>query len=318
MYSHYRADALKTAIDLEVFTGIAEGWRTAETLAERCAASPRGIRTLCDFLVVNGFLAKDNGEYDLTPDTMAFLDKRSATYCGTIAQFLAGRHTAQHSATMLQCVRKGTAVADMTDRVDEWVIFANAMVPMAAQSAAIMANILDVRNAGAIRVLDIAASHGEFGLAIARENPQARIVGLDFADVVAVARRRAREAGVEARYDVIEGSAFDVDFGGPYDIVLLPNFLHHFATAKIVALLGKVARALKDGGLVAIVEFVPDDGRVSPPAAAMFSMTMLTHAAGDAYTFVDLAGMLRRNGFVGTRSYPALPTPQTVVVSQRV
>ncbi len=317
MNSHYRADALKAAIDLDVFTALAEGCRTAETLAERCTASPRGMRTLCDFLVVNGFLQKNADEYQLTSDTRAFLDKRSRMYFGTVAQFVAGRHSAERSATVLDCVRKGSAVSDMSDRAEEWVTFANAMLPLAAPTAALVANILDVRTAGPIRVLDVAASHGEFGLAIARENPQARIVALDFGSVVIVAERRAREAGVAERYAVIEGSAFDVDLGGPYDIVLLPNFLHHFPAQTIEAFLRKVARALTGGGRVAIVEFVPNDDRVSPPVPAMFSLTMLTNTTGDAYTFTELEGMLRQAGFSDARSYPALPTPQTIIIARR-
>jgi SAM-dependent methyltransferase len=302
LFSHARADALKAALDLELFTAIAEGWRTAEPLAKRCQASERGICTLCDFLVVDGFLTKSSGD---------------PLYFGSVAQFIAARHNAEHSATILESVRTGRAVSDISDEVDKWVNFAQAMVPMVALVAGATAGILDVENAGPIRVLDVAAGHGEFGLAIARKNQHAHIVGLDFLEVVAVARRRAHEAGFGDRYATLEGSAFDLDLGGPYDIVLLPNFLHHFRAEKIERFLKKVAAAVKTGGRVATVEFVPNDDRVSPPAPAMFSMTMLTNADGDAYTLAELDGMLRRAGFAKSRAYLAPPTPRTIIVSKR-
>jgi 2-polyprenyl-3-methyl-5-hydroxy-6-metoxy-1,4-benzoquinol methylase len=88
------------------------------------------------------------------------------------------------------------------------------------------------------------------------------------------------------------GSAFEVDFGGPYDAVLLTNFLHHFDQPACVDLLKKVHGALRPGGRAATLEFVPNEDRVSPPMPAAFSMTMLTStAAGDAYTLSELTAM---------------------------
>jgi hypothetical protein len=90
-----------------------------------------------------------------------------------------------------------------------------------------------------VKVLDIAAGHGLFGIEIARQNPQARVTGLDWAPVLRVALENARKAGVQDRYDMLPGSAFQVDFGGPYDVVLLTNFLHHFDQPTCVGLLKK-------------------------------------------------------------------------------
>ena len=53
MNAHQQTEALKTAVDLEVFTAIAEGNTTAEAIANRCKAAERGVRTLCDFLTVH-------------------------------------------------------------------------------------------------------------------------------------------------------------------------------------------------------------------------------------------------------------------------
>ena len=77
---------------------------------------------------------------------------------------------------------------------------------------------------------------------------QAQVTGLDWAPVLRVALKNAEKAGVQDRYDMLPGSAFEVDFGGPYDVVLLTNFLHHFDKATSVGLLKKVRAALKPGG----------------------------------------------------------------------
>ena len=102
------------------------------------------------------------------------------------------------------------------------------------------------------------------------------------------------------------GNAFDVDFGGPYDAVLLTNFLHHFDEATCITLLKKIRAALKPGGVTAVLEFVPNEDRVTPPDAARFSMMMLgTTASGDAYTYRDLERMHVAAGFKGLAPIPS-------------
>src|SRR5258707_14640461 len=75
--AHQRTEAIKAAIELGLFTAIAEGQTTAKEIAAACAASERGARILCDFLVIIGFLTKQDAAYGLTPDSAMFLDKRS-------------------------------------------------------------------------------------------------------------------------------------------------------------------------------------------------------------------------------------------------
>jgi hypothetical protein len=174
-----------------------------------------------------------------------------------------------------------------------WVVFAEKMAPMMGPMARPLGAVVLNGHTGPMRVLDIAAGHGLFGIEIAKQHPEARITGLDWAPVLRVAIENARKAGVHDRYTMLPGSAFDVDFAGPYDTVLLTNFLHHFDKPTCVTLLKKVRAALTPGGRAATLEFVPNEDRVSPPAPASFSMTMLTTTeSGDAYTLSELRSWL--------------------------
>ena len=166
-----------------------------------------------------------------------------------------------------------------------------------------------------MRICYIAAGHGLFGIEVAKQNPEARIVAIDWTAVLEVARGNAQKAGVSDRYQTLPGSAFEVDFGGPYDAVLLTNFLHHFDPATCVALLQKIRAALKPGGRACTLEFVPNEDRVSPPAPAAFSMVMLTTTpAGDAYTFSELEGMYREAGYDRIAAHALPMGAHTVVV----
>jgi ubiquinone/menaquinone biosynthesis C-methylase UbiE len=196
-----------------------------------------------------------------------------------------------------------------------WIEFAKSMVPVIAPALAPMAGAVLAHRSGPIRVLDIAAGHGLFGIEIARQNPAARIVALDWEAVLAVAKENARAAGVLDRIEFLPGDAFQVDFGGPYDAALLTNFLHHFDEATCVKLLRKIRAALVPGGITATLEFVPNDDRVSPVPAAQFSMMMLgTTASGDAYTLRDLERMHVAAGFSGLAPNPIAAGPETIVI----
>jgi hypothetical protein len=115
----------------------------------------------------------------------------------------------------------------------------------------------------------------------------------------------------------LPGSAFDVDYGGGYDLVLLVNFLHHFDPAACVTLLGKVHAALATDGRAIGMEFVPDESRVAPPLPATFSFMMLgTTPAGDAYTASEYQSMFRKAGFTSCETRPLPPTFHRAIVAR--
>src|SRR5687768_7978118 len=311
---------LRSAVELEIFTAIAEGNTTPRAIADRVKASEKGVRVICDYLVVLGFLTKNDNAYGLTQDSAIFLDKRSPAYMGGITSFILSPALKDNFADLTPAVRKGGTVAGQgTMEPDHpvWREFARAMVPLVAMPAEMIAKLLGSESGASWKVLDIAAGHGIFGITIARQNPNAQITALDWGAVLDVAKENAQKAGVADRVKMLPGSAFEVEFGAGYDIVLLTNFLHHFDAPTCETLLRKVNAALKPGGRVATLEFIPNEDRVSPPIAAMFSLMMLGSTEhGDAYTFSELERMFANAGFSRSELHP-LPGPQSVVLSYK-
>ena len=247
--AYQRTGAFKAAIDLDLFTAIAEGKDSTAALASRCAAAERGVRILCDTLTAMGLLTKQAGRYGLAPGADVLLDRRSPTYVGSAATFVASPQLMEPFMRVADAVRRGgTVIGDEGTLAAEhpiWVEFARAMGPLAAVTGRLLANLLRADAAPPWKVLDIAAGHGEFGVALAQANSKAQIVALDWANVLAVAEETARKAGVIDRFHKLPGSALDVDFGDDYDLVLLTNFLHHFDPAGCERVLRKVHGALK-------------------------------------------------------------------------
>lgn len=325
--AYQRTGAFKAAMDLDLFSTIGAGARTAGELAARCGASARGIRILADYLVAGGFLTKngdgDGARYGLTASTATFLDRSSPAFMGSAIDFLVAPMMLRAFANVTGAVRAGGTVTPESDVIAAehpiWMEFARAMAAPSTFIARLLAMLLDAAAAPRWKVLDVAAGHGMFGITLARENPNAEVVALDWPGVLAVAQENARAAGVQDRFRTIAGSVFDVDLGSGYDLVLLPNILHHFDVTACETLVRRVHAALAPGGRAVTIEFVPDEGRTAPAVPASFALVMLvTTPGGDAYTFTELERMFRNAGFARSELRELPPSFQRAVVSYKI
>jgi SAM-dependent methyltransferase len=320
--AYQQSAALKAGIELDIFTAIGEGANTAASLAAKTGAAERGVRILCDYLTILGFLTKDAERYALAPDSAVFLDRRSPACMGSMANFMCSESIQQNFGTLTKAVRKGGTVngeGDNTKPQDElWVTFARSMGPLAIPSAEFIARLTGAAQGKECKVLDIAAGHGMYGITAARRNPKAQIVGLDWPLVLEVAQENAKKFGVAERYSTRPGSAFDTDFGEGYDFVLLTNIFHHFDKPTCEKLMRRVHAALKPGGQAITAEFVPNEDRVSPAMSASFGLVMLAGTdAGDAYTLSEYEKMFRDAGFGKTILHQIPDMPQQVLVSEK-
>ena len=317
--AYERSAAIKGAVELDFFTAMADGPTTAAELARHCAVAERGARILADYLTVLGFLTKSGERYALTPDSAMFLNRKSPAYAGGMTQFLLSPELRRGYDDIAATVRKGgTAQSELGTIAPEhpiWLDFARGMGGMMRMPAQMLAEMIPLE--GAPKVLDISASHGMWGMAFAQKHPRAQLVALDWAPVLKLTQENAQRAGLADRFSTIAGDAFEVDLGSGYDVVLIPNFLHHFNKQDCARFLKKVHAALRDGGRVAIADFVPNPDRVSPPEAASFSFVMLAGTPeGDAYTLVEFEKMLADAGFGAVESHD-LPPVWTAIIAKK-
>ena len=313
-------DAIRSAIEFDIFTAIGAGHRKPVSVARQCGIAERGARMLCDFLVVHGFLTKSGQEYSLADDSAMFLDRKSPAYMGSCTRFLLNDSLRKRFLALSDAVRYGGASDPMALEPESsiWVDFARSMAPMMMMASQELAKLVLADSTRPLKVLDIAAGHGLFGIAVLRANPQAIVTAVDWKTVLEVARENAEKFGVAARYRTLGGSIFDVEIGSGYDLVLIPNFLHHFDVETNQKLLRKLYAALVPGGRLATLEFVPNDDRVSPPMPATFALIMLADTpAGDAYTRAELESMMRNAGFTAHEFHPMPPSPHSVLISRR-
>ena len=322
MTAFQKSAALKAAVDLEIFTHIGAGKETAAAIAEAAGASERGVRILCDSLTVIGFLSKVDSKYTLTNATAMFLDKRSPAYLGSAVDFILSPQQRRGFDELTGAVKRGgsavTGDASMDPNSEMWVTFARAMAPLMFPTGQAVAEKLGIETDREIKVLDIAAGHGIYGILVAQKYPKAQIYGADWENVLTVAQENAQKFGVADRYHTIPGDAFTSDFGTGFDVILVPNFLHHFDKETCETFIQKLDASLAKGGRIVTVEFVPNEDRISPPPEAMFSIVMLAATpAGDAYTFSELKTIFENAGFAHNELLELQPMPQHLLISTR-
>lgn len=317
--AYQQTAAIKAAVELDLFSEIAKGNATAESIAQRIGAAVRGVRILCDYLTVRGHLEKQGDQFRLTPSTAAFLDRAAPSWMGGVVDYLAAPEMMDlFLENPAAYVRSGGSIGLANNAPDHpiWVKFARAMGPSRVAVATKIASELAVSSPR--KVLDVAAGHGMFGIAIARAVTDAHITAIDWQAVLSVARENAEAAGVSGRYHAVAGSAFDADWGSGFDLVLLANFLHQFDRDACVTLLRKARESLGSGGRAVAVEFLLNEDRVSPRFSAMFAFQMLgSTPQGDAYTAREFEDMGRAAGFGKVIAKPLLPTPQSLVLFEQ-
>lgn len=320
--AYFRTAAVKAAIELGVFDAAGQEGRTLPEIAQATHASERGIRILCRYLVAIGFMKQDGDTYRLTREMSMFLERKSPGYLGGSIEFLLSPYIMDAFRDLTTVVRTGELTVPEGGVVapdhPQWVQFARAMDCMMALPSMLLAEVADPRPHRPLRVLDVACGHGRFGIAIAQRNPQAHVTFVDWDNVLGVTRDNVARAGIGSRCGFRAGSAFDVDLGEGYDVVLLTNFLHHFDEPTCGRMLRRVHAALGDGGRALTFEFVFNEDRVSPILASTFSMMMLgTTPAGEVYTFSDMKRMFEGAGFSHVEFKSIPPAQERVVVSHR-
>jgi len=315
--SYQKTAAMNAAIKLDIFTTIGEQRLSADQIAKAVDGSLRGVRILCDFLCVIGLLDKDTGIYKLSDDAKRFLD-RSSPYClSDIIDFFAAPETVSLvMSDPSSYVKTGGAsgLANLSSDNPVWVKYAQAMVPFASVEAKRTAAYLSKRAMHPLNVLDVAAGHGLFGIEVAKLRGDASVTAIDWANVLEVAKKNADSACLGNRYKTISGDAFELDWGNNYDLILLPNILHHFDPDGCVHLLVKARQSLCAKGSVFVIDMMPNPDRVSPPEQAAFAFLMLaTTPKGDAYTCAEYETMAKAAGLTLIDSMRLLPTPQTLL-----
>ena len=313
---------ITAAVELGVFAAVAKGARTDQQIAEAIKAPKRSTAVLLDGLAVLGLLAKKGTSYESTPLSEEHLVPGKPMYMGDMTGIFGSNMIWGGYQRLAEAVRNdGTVMPEHaeTPKHPFWEQFARSSASMAFPTAGALAGVLGewIANKPKVRVLDIAAGSGIYGLTLAK-SPNVDVTLLDWPNVLVETKKWAERLGADAtRVHYIEGNLFDVDYKGPYDLIVLSHVYHHFDEATCLGLTKKVAAALAPGGRIAINDFVYDES-LANPMAAMFRTTMLMWTRkGTTYTEADYRRWLGECGLGSIQVVPSTGMPSTLVIGEK-
>ncbi|WP_225102148.1 class I SAM-dependent methyltransferase [Streptomyces sp. CoH27] len=316
---------LRTAFDLRLFDPLGDGPLTAAALAELTDTHPRGMRILLDALAAIGLLRAEGDTYALPAGGESLLVSTGSQFFGGAVRLGASDWEWDAQKHLIDAVRHGGTVAEthaLTPQFDYWEEFATNTSWFNNGAADLMADQLVpwAKDRETVDVLDIACSHGSYGFTFAQREPRATITGLDWPNVLEITQRHAERLGLADRFRTISGDMFKTPLGGPYDIVMLTNVLHHFSEAEAVELLKHAATAVKPGGRIAVVGHTTDaqDTPHTNPLPYMFSVIMLvqTHS-GETHSVDTYKRMLTEAGFANPTDHSAEKAMHRLFLAER-
>lgn len=311
LQGYQASGVVNAAIQLGVFAAMEKGPQGAANVASAIRCPERSTAILCDALSSLGLLHKEARRYHLSPDAAEFLLPGKPSCVGGAARIVCDPNLWDAFGRLAQAVRHGGTVLPLhaeTPGQKFWETFADNSDAFAAPAAAYAASLLDSFLAGrpAPRVLDAACGSGLYGLTLAARCPAARVTMLDGAQVIPGVKRRAKDRGLGKRISYVAGDLFRAELGGPYDVILASQVLHHFSPTSCESALRRFARALVPGGRLLVHEFVASEDGVSNTHAAMFAAVMLAWTReGRTYSFREFTRMFTHTGFVA----PVLHAP---------
>jgi len=320
-FAFWPSKTLLSAIEIGVFTELASGAQSRDTLSGRLGLHPRSACDFLDALVAIGMLTRSGDTYANTPETDLFLDRKKPSYVGGILEMANHRlypfwgHLTEGLRTGLPQneIKAGgpglfeTLYADPA-RLKE---FLAAMTGISHGANMTIAHTFPW--ATYTTFADIGTAQGDLAAQVALANPHLTGVGFDLAEVAPIFEEYVAHVGVADRLTFQAGDFFHADLPA-VDVLMIGHILHDWDLATKKMLIAKAYAALPAGGALIVYESIIDNDRSTNAFGLLMSLNMLIETPGGFdYTGADCEGWMRECGFTSTRVQP-LVGPDSMVV----
>jgi hypothetical protein len=312
---------LLSAIELGVFTELAQGAVPFDALCRKLGLHARAARDFLDTLVALGFLTRAEDRYANAVETDIFLDKRKPSYVGGLLE-MANQRLYPFWGNLTEALRTGQPQNEMKHggpgmfetlyadpaRLRSFLAAMTGISHGANMTIALKFPWKDYRT-----FVDVGTAQGDLSAQIALANGHLRGVGFDLPEVAPIFGEYIAKVGVADRVTFKPGSFFDHDLPKS-DVVLMGHILHDWDLPTKKMLIKKAFDAVPAGGALVVYEAIIDDDRSRNAFCLMMSLNMLIETPGGFdYTGADCMGWMKEAGFSSTRVEP-LVGPDSMVI----
>jgi 2-polyprenyl-3-methyl-5-hydroxy-6-metoxy-1,4-benzoquinol methylase len=318
----WASKVLLSAVEMGVFTELANGPEEFRRLAGRLGLHSRSARDYLDALVALGLLERSNGKYSNTPETDLFLDRRKPSYMGGVLEMANTRLFGfwNHLTEALRTGKQQNEAKDDSGASPFTALYADP--PRLKEYLAAMSGISRGSNMAIARKVpwakyktyaDVGTAQGDLAVQIAIANPHLTGIGFDLCEVGPVFEDYAKASGVSDRVRFQAGDFFSQELPKA-DVITMGHILHDWGLDNKKMLVSKAYRALNLGGMLVVYDAIIDDERSKNAFGLMMSLNMLIETPeGFDYTGAECMGWMKEAGFREAR-VEHLAGPDSMVV----
>jgi len=304
----WASKTLLSAVEMEVFTELARGPESLESLTGRLGLHPRSSRDFLDALVALGFLERQDGAYSNTPSTNLFLDKHKPSYVGGILE-MANRRLYGHWNNLTAALRTGKPQSESPGEED----FFGALYADPSRLKTFLRAMTGISRGANITIAsqfpwakyksaaDCGTAQGDLIVQVALKNPHLAGIGFDLPEVAPIFEEHVEANGLSSRVRFISGNFF-ADPLPHVDVIMMGHILHDWNLEEKKLLIRKAYEALPEGGAFIAYDALIDDDRSKNAFGLLMSLNMLIESPGGFdYTGADCVAWMKEAGFRETR-----------------
>ena len=317
----WASKTLLSAVEIGLFTELAQGPKPRDVLAGRLGLHPRSSRDFLDALVSLGFLARSGEQYGNTAETDLFLDRRKPSYVGGILE-MANHRLYPFWGHLTEGLRTGLPQNEVKSGGPGLFDTLYADPPRLKEFLAAMTGISHGANLTIAHAFpwkdyrtfaDVGTAQGDLATQVALANPHLQGTGFDLLAVAPIFEEYVAAAGVAGRLRFTPGDFFK-DALPQVDVVMMGHILHDWDLPTKKMLIRKAFDAVPSGGALVVYEAIIDNDRSKNAFGLLMSLNMLIETPGGFdYTGADCEGWMKEIGFSSTRVQP-LVGPDSMVV----
>ena len=300
--------SLFAAIDLGLFTSVAEGHNTAIKFAKHAEISEINAERLMTMCAASELLVWRKDHFENAPDVQRFLVKGEKSYAASWLTFTRPSWENWGNLTeKLQNPKPPTVIGSYETMTVEYARrYHEATASVGFGSGRRFIKQVDLSRRK--KIMDLGGGSGAYSIVAAQAHPQISAVVFDLPPVVEVTKDFITNNNVEDQVTTQGGDFTRDSFPQECDVAIMASNLPQYNREIINQVIQKAFDALLPGGEMHLIGEMLDDDRAGPLDAAIWGLyEVMSNSTGIAHSRADCVSYFEQAGFTNVQVHDFIP-----------